>query len=103
MTCRPQRMKFGAFFAPFHNDRTNPTLALESDMRLVQYMDELGFDEAWLGEHHSGAYECIASPEIMIAALAERTRSIRLATGVSSLSYHHPLILADRIAQLDHQ
>jgi limonene 1,2-monooxygenase len=96
-------MRFGAFFAPFHNDRTNPTLALESDMRLVQYMDELGFDEAWLGEHHSGAYECIASPEIMIAALAERTRHIRLATGVSSLSYHHPLILADRIAQLDHQ
>jgi limonene 1,2-monooxygenase len=96
-------MKFGAFLAPFHNDRTNPTLALESDMELVCHMDRLGFDEAWIGEHHSGAYECIASPEIMIAALAERTRHIRLATGVSSLSYHHPLVLADRIAQLDHQ
>ena len=103
MSYRPTRLRFGAFIAPFHNERTNPTLALESDMRLVQHMDALGFDEAWIGEHHSGAYECIASPEIMIAALAERTRHIRLATGVSSLAYHHPLILADRIAQLDHQ
>jgi len=103
MSYRPKRMKFGAFFAPFHNDRMNPTLALEADMQTIQHMDQLGFDEAWLGEHHSGAYECIASPEIMIAALAERTRSIRLGTGVSSLAYHHPLVLADRIAQLDHQ
>ncbi|MFM7784448.1 MAG: LLM class flavin-dependent oxidoreductase [Gammaproteobacteria bacterium] len=103
MSYRPKRLRFGTFLAPFHNERTNPTLALESDMRLVQHMDMLGFDEAWIGEHHSGAYECISSPEIMIAALAERTRHIRLATGVSSLAYHHPLILADRIAQLDHQ
>ena len=103
MAYRPQRMKFGAFFAPFHNDRTNPTLALESDMDLIACLDKLSFDEAWIGEHHSGAYECIASPEIMIATVAERTRHIRLGTGVSSLAYHHPLILADRIAQLDHQ
>jgi len=103
MAYKPHRMKFGAFFAPFHNDRTNPTFALESDMDLICCMDKLGFDEAWIGEHHSGAYECIASPEIMIATVAERTRHIRLGTGVSSLSYHHPLILADRIAQLDHQ
>jgi len=103
MVYRPKRMKFGAFFAPFHNDRTNPTMALEYDMDLIAYMDKLSFDEAWIGEHHSGAYECIASPEIMIATVAERTKHIRLGTGVSSLAYHHPLVLADRIAQLDHQ
>ena len=103
MTYRPKRMKFGAFFAPFHSERVNPTLAFERDMELIQHLDKLAYDEAWIGEHHSGAYECIASPEIFIAAVAERTRHIRLATGVSSLSFHHPLILADRIAQLDHQ
>ncbi len=103
MSYRPKRMRFGAFFAPFHNDRTNPTFALERDLDLVAYMDKWGFDEAWIGEHHSGAYECIASPEVFIATAAERTRHIRLGTGVSSLSYHHPLVLADRIAQLDHQ
>ena len=103
MTFKPKKMRFGAFFAPFHNDRTNPTFALERDFDLIQWMDKLSFDEAWIGEHHSGAYECIASPEVFIATAAERTRNIRFGTGVSSLSYHHPLILADRIAQLDHQ
>ncbi len=103
MTYKPKKMRFGAFFAPFHNDRTSPTFALERDLDLVRWLDQLDFDEAWIGEHHSGAYECIASPEVFIATAAERTRRIRLGTGVSSLSYHHPLILADRIAQLDHQ
>jgi len=103
MYYQPNRLRFGAFFAPFHSERVNPTLALERDFDLIKWMDELTYDEAWIGEHHSGAYECIASPEVFIAAAAERTKHIRLGTGVSSLSYHHPLILADRIAQLDHQ
>jgi limonene 1,2-monooxygenase len=103
MVYQPKRMRFGAFFAPFHSDKVNPTLALERDLDLCQWMDELTFDEAWIGEHHSGAYECIASPEVFIATAAERTKHIRFGTGVNSLSYHHPLILADRIAQLDHQ
>jgi len=72
-------------------------------MQLVQLMDRLNYDEAWIGEHHSAGFEPIASPELFIAAVAERTRHIRLGTGVSSLTYHHPLILADRIVQLDHQ
>jgi limonene 1,2-monooxygenase len=77
-------------------------LALERDLELVVRLDELGYDEAWIGEHHSAGLEIIASPEVFIAAAAERTRHIRLGTGVSSLPYHHPLILADRMVQLDH-
>jgi len=68
----------------------------------VELLDALGYDEAWFGEHHSAGYETIASPELMIAAAAERTQRIRLGTGVNSLGYHHPLILADRIMALDH-
>ena len=98
----PQRLRFGAFIAPFHPIDENPTLAIQRDLELVEWMDRLGFDEAWIGEHHSAAYEVIASPEVFIAAAAERTRHIRLGTGVSSLPYHHPLMLADRINQLDH-
>jgi len=95
-------MRFGAFIAPFHPLRENPTLALERDLELVQHMDRLGFEEAWIGEHHSAGYELIASPELFIATVAERTKHIRLGTGVASLPYHHPLMLADRINQLDH-
>ncbi len=97
-----QKLRFGAFIAPFHPLDENPTLALERDIELVQWMDQLGYDEAWIGEHHSAGYELIASPELFIATVAERTRNIRLGTGVSSLPYHHPLMLADRINQLDH-
>lgn len=98
----PERMKFGIFLAPFHALGENPTLAIHRDLELVEWLDDLGYDEAWIGEHHSAGWETIASPEVFIAAAAERTRHIRLGTGVSSLPYHHPLILADRIILLDH-
>ncbi len=99
---RPQRMKFGIFLAPFHDPRDNPTLAIHRDLQLVELLDELGYDEAWVGEHHSAGWETIASPEAFIAAAAERTKHIRLGTGVVSLPYHHPLIVADRMVFLDH-
>jgi limonene 1,2-monooxygenase len=95
-------MDFGIFMAPFHPVGQNPTLALERDLELIQHLDRLGFDEAWVGEHHSAGYEIIASPEVFIATVAQRTRDIRLGTGVSSLPYHHPLLLADRMVLLDH-
>ncbi len=97
-----RKLRFGAFIAPFHPTDENPTLAIERDLELVALMDRLGYDEAWIGEHHSAGFEIIASPEVFIAAAAERTRRIRLGTGVSSLPYHHPFMLAERINQLDH-
>ncbi len=99
---RPQRLKFGIFMAPFHRIGENPTLALERDLDLIAELDRLGYDEAWIGEHHSAGWETIASPEVMIAAASQRTQRIKLGTGVSSLPYHHPFILADRMLQLDH-
>src|SRR3954466_10088985 len=97
-----QPLKFGIFLAPFHPVGQNPTLALERDLDLVVHLDRLGFDEAWVGEHPSGGFELIASPEVFVATAAERTRHIRLGSGVNSLPYHHPLLLADRWVLLDH-
>jgi alkanesulfonate monooxygenase SsuD/methylene tetrahydromethanopterin reductase-like flavin-dependent oxidoreductase (luciferase family) len=65
-------------------------------------MDYLGYDELWIGEHHSAGSEIIAAPEIFIAAAAERTRNIKLGTGVTSVAYHNPLWVADRMVMLDH-
>jgi limonene 1,2-monooxygenase len=93
---------FGIFMAPFHPTGQNPTLALERDLDLIEHLDRLGFDEAWIGEHHSGGYEIIASPEIFIATAAQRTRRIKLGTGVVSLPYHHPFMTAQRLVLLDH-
>ncbi|MGC1677859.1 MAG: LLM class flavin-dependent oxidoreductase [Candidatus Binataceae bacterium] len=101
-TIRPNRMHSGIFLAPFHPTDEDPTLALRRDIDLIAHLDRIGFDEAWIGEHHSAGYEIIASPELMIAAAAERTERIRIGTGVISLPYHHPLMVANRIIQLDH-
>src|SRR3954451_1476601 len=95
-------LKFGIFLAPFHPVGQNPTLALHDDLAWIEHLDRLGYDEAWIGEHHSAGFEIIASPEVFIAAAAERTRRIKLGTGVSSLPYHHPFMLADRMVLLDH-
>jgi len=95
-------MKFGIFLAPFHRIGENPTLALARDMELIEWLDSLGYDEVWVGEHHSAGWELIASPEIFIAAAAERTRHIMLGSGVTSLPYHHPFLVAQRFVQLDH-
>jgi limonene 1,2-monooxygenase len=97
-----QCLRFGIFLAPFHKPGINPTLALQSDLELIQWLDRCGYDEVWFGEHHSAGTEISASPEIMIATAAERTRHIRLGTGVVSVSYHNPLWVADRIVLLDH-
>jgi limonene 1,2-monooxygenase len=99
---QPHRMKFGIFLAPFHPVGENPTLALERDFELIEKLDALGYDEAWIGEHHSAGWETISSPEVFIAAAAARTRHIKLGTGVVSLPYHHPLMVADRMVLLDH-
>ena len=98
----PPRLRFGIFLAPFHWLGENPTLAIDRDMELIEWLDELGFDEAWVGEHHSAGWETIASPEIFIGAAAQRTKHIKLGTGVLSLPYHHPLMVANRMLQLDH-
>ncbi len=102
MTELTDNMAFGVFMAPFHRVGENPTLALERDLEMLEWLDALGYDEAWIGEHHSGGWETIASPEVFIAAAAGRTGRIRLGTGVVSLPYHNPYMVANRMVLLDH-
>ena len=97
------KLRNGIFLAPFHPVDEDPTQCLHRDFELIEHLDRLGYEEAWIGEHHSAGYEIIPSPELFIAAAAERTRRIKLGTGVVSLPYHNPLTAANRIIQLDHQ
>ena len=96
------RVRFGAFLAPHHPLGEHPTLQIRRDLDFVAHLDRLGYDELWCGEHHSGGWETIASPEMFLAAAGQITQQIRLGTGVVSLPYHHPFNVAQRIVQLDH-
>ncbi|MEZ5737172.1 MAG: LLM class flavin-dependent oxidoreductase [Novosphingobium sp.] len=98
----PVNLEHGLFLAPYHDVIESPTVGLRRDLELVEWAEKLGFAEAWFGEHHSTGWEIIGSPELMIAAAAERTHRIRLGTGVVSMPYHNPLMVANRILQLDH-
>jgi limonene 1,2-monooxygenase len=96
------RLQFGTFLAPHHPIRESPTMQFQRDLELATHLDHLGFDEFWVGEHHSTGWEMIASPEMFLSAAAMVTHRIRLGTGVVSLPYHHPFNVAQRMVQLDH-
>ena len=96
-------LRFGAFLAPHHPIGESPVLQFQSNLEFVEHLERLGYDEFWCGEHHSTGWEMIASPELFLAAAAERTSRIMLGTGVASLPYHHPFMVAQRMVQLDHQ
>jgi limonene 1,2-monooxygenase len=96
------RLNFGAFLAPHHPIGEHPMLQFRRDLDLVEHLDKLGYEEFWCGEHHSSGWEMIASPEMFLAAAGERTKRIKLATGVVSLPYHHPFNVAQRMVQLDY-
>jgi len=97
-----KRMKFGAFIAPHFPSDEHPSLAMDHDMDRVIWMEKMGFDEAWIGEHHSSGWEINGSPELFAAAVSQHTSRIKLGMGVVSLPYHNPFMVADRIRQLDH-
>jgi len=99
---RKNKLKLGLFIPPFHACNEDPTLSLERDLEITEYADRIGLSEVWFGEHHSGGYEIIMSPELMVAAAAARTSRIRLGTGVITLPYHNPLMTANRLCLLDH-
>ena len=96
------RLKFGMLMFPIHNPAHDPTLQLAQDIQLAEHADRLGFDEFWFGEHHSGGWQIVADPLLMVARAAATTSRIRLGTGVSTLAYHHPKMLLESAIQLDH-
>lgn len=95
-------MKFGFFMMPLHTPNENPSLAFERDIDMINYAEKLGFDEFYVGEHHSAAWETMPMPELVLAKASATATRIALGTGVVSLPFHHPFHVAERFAFLDH-
>ncbi len=94
-------MKFGFFLMPCHEPGENQALTFSQDLEMVEHAEHLGYDEVWVGEHHTGGWETIPAPDIFISAAAQRTKRIRLGAGVVNLPFHHPFHVAERMAFLD--
>ncbi len=95
-------MKFSLFMMPLHYPTENPSLAFDRDISLIRYADELGYDEFFIGEHHTGGWETMPAPEMALAKASAHAQRIRLGTSVISLPFHHPYYVAERMAFLDH-
>ena len=95
-------MKFSIFMMPLHHPTENPSLAFDRDISLIHYADELGYDEFFIGEHHSGGWETMPAPEMVLAKASAQAHRIRLGTSVISAPFHHPFHVAERMAFLDH-
>lgn len=95
-------MQLGGFFMPNHPPERPLCDAHEWDLKVIEHLDMIGFDEAWIGEHFTAPWEPIVAPDIMIAQAIPRTKKIRLGPGGHLLPYYNPAVLAHRIAYLDH-
>jgi limonene 1,2-monooxygenase len=95
-------MKFSFFMMPLHYPTENPSLAFDRDISLIHHADELGYDEFFIGEHHTGGWETMPAPEMVLAKASAGAHRIRLGTSVLSLPFHHPFEVAERMAFLDH-
>ena len=95
-------MELGFFTMPLHPPGSNITKTFEDDLAQVVKLDELGYSEAWIGEHFTSEWENIPNPDLFIAQALALTKNIVFGTGVTCLPNHEPFMLAHRIAQLDH-
>ena len=95
-------MRLGYFAMPLHPPGSDPGLTMEDDLQQLVFLEGLDFEEAWIGEHFTARWENIPCPDLFIAKALGLTRTLKLGTGVSCLPNHNPLMLAQRIAVLDH-
>ena len=95
-------MRLGAFLMPSHPPQRSIRDGQRWDLEELERLDELGFEEAWIGEHFTAAWEPCPAPDLLIAQALLRTQHIRLGPLGHLLPYHHPIELAHRAAYLDH-
>jgi alkanesulfonate monooxygenase SsuD/methylene tetrahydromethanopterin reductase-like flavin-dependent oxidoreductase (luciferase family) len=99
---RPQPLRLGMFVMPIHDPAKPLAQCIDEDLELALQCEELGFDDFWVGEHHSSSVENIVMPEIFLAKVLGLTQRIRVGPAPVCLQYHHPAHVAGRLAFLDH-
>ncbi len=97
-----ERLRLGMFVMPIHDPAKPLARCLDEDLELAVACERLGFDEFWVGEHHTSALENIVMPEIFIAKALAMTGTMRFGPAPVCLQYHHPVHVANRLAFLDH-
>ena len=95
-------MELGLFTMPSHPPERALREGWEWDLQTIVWADQLGFKEAWIGEHHTAKWEPHPAPDLLTIEALRRTEQIRIGPGGFLLPYYHPAELANRVAFLDH-
>jgi hypothetical protein len=95
-------MQFGYFAMPSHPPERGLKAGHDWDLQTLRWLDELGYTEAWIGEHYTAPWEPHPSPDLLIAQALLQTKNLRIGPGGFLLPYHNPAELAARVAMLDH-
>ena len=95
-------MDYGLFTMPSHPPERKLFDGHQWDLQQLRWADELGFSEAWIGEHHTAPWEPHPSPDLLVAQALMQTKRMRIGPGGFLMPYHHPAELANRVAMLDH-
>lgn len=95
-------MKLSYFMMPVHHRDKEYQTSLAEDIEAIVLADRLGFEEAWVGEHHGSSVEPITSPLLFMASLIPQTERIKFATGVICMPQYHPAQIAGHAAMFDH-
>ncbi len=95
-------MKLGFFTMPMHPIGKDWQTSLREDREAFILADQLGFEEAYVGEHATDPEENITSSALFLATLVDATKRIKLGTGTINMPNHHPAAVAGHIAMLDH-
>ena len=95
-------MKLSTFMMPIHPPGRNLTETFNEDREAVILADQLGFSEAYVGEHVTDAAETITNSMMFLSSLFYHTKRIKLGTGTINLPNSHPAAIAAQAAMLDH-
>ena len=94
-------MRFGSFVFPVSHTPENDGVVIDNTLREVELAEELGFDAVWLTEHHFDGASAYVDPVVFAAAIAARTKRVKIGFAVVEMAFHHPVRLAAQTALLD--
>ena len=95
-------MELGYFSMPSHPPECDLKEGHDWDLQVLRWLDELGYQECWIGEHHTAPWEPHPAPDLLVVEGLRQTKNLRIGPGGFLLPYHHPAELANRVAMMDH-
>ena len=98
---RTIKMRFGLFQSVQLPDPKSEVRYYKEALEQIQWAEKLGFDSAWITEHHFSRHGIVSSTLTVLAYLAGVTDTIRLGTAVTVLPFHNPIQVAEEAATVD--